>query len=52
MFVLGETHRKQRKMLNPVFSVNHMRAMTPLFYAVAHKVAAIATTMDSVLNIR
>ncbi|TFK94531.1 cytochrome P450 [Polyporus arcularius HHB13444] len=32
--VLGETHRKQRKMLNPVFSVNHMRHMLPLFYEV------------------
>ncbi|KAK7691797.1 hypothetical protein QCA50_005200 [Cerrena zonata] len=38
--VQGETHRKQRKMLNPVFSVNHMRAMTPLFYTVAHKLCA------------
>lgn len=34
---LGEDHRKQRKMLNPVFSISHMRNMTPIFYAVAHK---------------
>ncbi|KAF8072005.1 cytochrome P450 [Lyophyllum atratum] len=33
----GERHRKQRKMLNPVFSVNHMRYMIPLFYNVANK---------------
>ncbi|KAH9927308.1 cytochrome P450 monooxygenase [Fomitopsis serialis] len=29
---LGEQHRKQRKMLNPVFSINHMRTITPIFY--------------------
>ncbi|KAJ7584778.1 cytochrome P450 [Mycena floridula] len=34
---LGSTHRKQRKMLNPVFSIAHMRAMTPVFYSIAHK---------------
>ncbi|KAI0828716.1 cytochrome P450 [Trametes gibbosa] len=33
----GEEHRKQRKMLNPAFSVNHLREMTPLFYGVVHK---------------
>ncbi|KAI0073887.1 cytochrome P450 [Panus rudis PR-1116 ss-1] len=33
----GELHRKQRKMLNPVFSIKHMRHMTPIFYHVAHK---------------
>ncbi|KAL4249759.1 Cytochrome P450 superfamily protein [Abortiporus biennis] len=35
--VYGETHRKQRKMLNPVFSVNHLRHMSPTFYNIAHK---------------
>ncbi|KAF5360939.1 hypothetical protein D9756_005070 [Leucocoprinus leucothites] len=35
--VLGEQHRKQRKMLNPVFSVAHMRAMIPIFYEVTHR---------------
>ncbi|KAF9565111.1 cytochrome P450 [Agrocybe pediades] len=34
---LGEQHRKQRKLLNPVFSVGHMREMTPIFYDVAEK---------------
>ncbi|KAH9945553.1 cytochrome P450 monooxygenase [Amylocystis lapponica] len=33
----GEHHRKQRKMLNPVFSVNHMRYMLPIFYQVTGK---------------
>ncbi|KAJ3516546.1 hypothetical protein NLJ89_g1046 [Agrocybe chaxingu] len=35
--VVGEQHRKQRKMLNPVFSIAHMRQMLPTFYNVGHK---------------
>ncbi|KAH9930181.1 cytochrome P450 [Amylocystis lapponica] len=31
---LGNHHKKQRKMLNPVFSMNHMRHMLPIFYRV------------------
>ncbi|KIM39744.1 hypothetical protein M413DRAFT_74240 [Hebeloma cylindrosporum] len=34
---LGEQHRKQRKMLNPVFSIAHMREMIPTFYRVSYK---------------
>ncbi|KIK57051.1 hypothetical protein GYMLUDRAFT_173469 [Collybiopsis luxurians FD-317 M1] len=34
---LGHRHRKQRKMLNPVFSAAHMRDMVPTFFEVAHK---------------
>ncbi|KAG7092972.1 hypothetical protein E1B28_009273 [Marasmius oreades] len=34
---LGEPHRRQRKMLNPVFSIAHMRGMVPIFYEVTHK---------------
>ncbi|KAI0631285.1 cytochrome P450 [Trametes polyzona] len=34
---LGDHHRKQRKQLNPVFSINHMRHMTPIFYDIVHK---------------
>ncbi|RDX47322.1 cytochrome P450 [Lentinus brumalis] len=33
-------HRRQRKLLNPVFSVAHLRNMTHIFYSVAHKVQA------------
>ncbi|KAI0737372.1 cytochrome P450 [Daedaleopsis nitida] len=33
----GAPHKKQRKMLNPVFSVAHMRNLTPLFYSIADK---------------
>ena len=35
---LGDHHRKQRKLLNPLFNVNHMRYMTPIFYRVTRKV--------------
>ena len=34
----GLDHAKQRKMLNPVFSVKHMRHMLPLFWELGHKV--------------
>ncbi|TEB32626.1 cytochrome P450 [Coprinellus micaceus] len=34
---MGEQHRKQRKMLNPVFSIAHMREMIPIFYDVVHR---------------
>ncbi|PPQ67522.1 hypothetical protein CVT25_006063 [Psilocybe cyanescens] len=41
---LGEQHRKQRKMLNPVFSIAHMREMVPIFYHVTYKLR------DALLN--
>ncbi|RDB26333.1 hypothetical protein Hypma_006808 [Hypsizygus marmoreus] len=41
---LGEQHRKQRKMLAPVFSITHMRHMIPVFYDVAHKLRTAITT--------
>ncbi|KAI0713830.1 cytochrome P450 [Earliella scabrosa] len=36
----GSQHRKQRKILNPVFSVAHLRNMTHIFHGVAHKLQA------------
>ncbi|KAI0791139.1 cytochrome P450 [Abortiporus biennis] len=33
----GSQHKKQRKMLNPVFSINHMRHLTPVFYQIVHR---------------
>ncbi|KAL0570240.1 hypothetical protein V5O48_011725 [Marasmius crinis-equi] len=33
----GQHHRKQRKMLHPVFSIAHMRNMLPIFYDVIHQ---------------
>ncbi|KAH6912733.1 cytochrome P450 [Coprinopsis sp. MPI-PUGE-AT-0042] len=34
---LGDHHRKQRKMLNPVFSAAHLRDITPTFFGVARR---------------
>ncbi|RXW17120.1 hypothetical protein EST38_g8727 [Candolleomyces aberdarensis] len=34
---IGDHHRKQRRMLNPVFSNAHMRDMVPIFYDVTYK---------------
>ncbi|KAH9885122.1 cytochrome P450 [Cubamyces lactineus] len=33
----GERHKKQRKLLNPCFSVTHMRRMIPIFTDIGHK---------------
>ncbi|KAI0058896.1 cytochrome P450 [Artomyces pyxidatus] len=33
-------HRRQRKMLHPVFSIKHMRVLTPLFHRVARQLDA------------
>ncbi|KAJ3539879.1 hypothetical protein NMY22_g4540 [Coprinellus aureogranulatus] len=38
---LGEHHKKQRKMLNPVFSINHMRKMIPTFFSVTYNLRDI-----------
>ncbi|KAH6909246.1 cytochrome P450 [Coprinopsis sp. MPI-PUGE-AT-0042] len=37
----GEQHRKQRKMLNPVFSTAHMRNIVPIFNDLSDKLAGI-----------
>jgi cytochrome P450 len=34
---LGSVHRRQRKMLNPVFSIAHMRGLVPIFYSSARQ---------------
>ncbi|KAE9396158.1 hypothetical protein BT96DRAFT_996976 [Gymnopus androsaceus JB14] len=34
---VGDVHRRQRKMLNPVFSIAHMRSMMPMFNDIAQK---------------
>ncbi|KAH8105401.1 cytochrome P450 [Cristinia sonorae] len=34
---LGNKHKQQRKILNPVFHTNHMRTMTPTFYGVTRQ---------------
>ncbi|KAF8835284.1 cytochrome P450 [Paxillus ammoniavirescens] len=37
----GHQHRKQRKMLTPAFSVNHLRAMIPEFYHIADQLCDV-----------
>ncbi|XP_006462835.1 hypothetical protein AGABI2DRAFT_144299 [Agaricus bisporus var. bisporus H97] len=45
---IGEQHRKQRKMLNPVFSIHHMREMIPLFYEVTNRLrVALKKKLDN-----
>ncbi|OSX59529.1 hypothetical protein POSPLADRAFT_1048841 [Postia placenta MAD-698-R-SB12] len=41
---LGEHHHKQRKMLNSVFAINHMRSLVPTFYGIVHKLQEALTT--------
>ncbi|TFK92491.1 cytochrome P450 [Polyporus arcularius HHB13444] len=44
----GEQHRRQRKMLNPTFNINHMREMVPIFFNVADKLLrALESTIDA-----
>jgi len=43
----GHAHSRQRKLLNPVFSINHMRHMLPIFYDVVSKLRdAIKTSVE------
>ncbi|EIM84927.1 cytochrome P450 [Stereum hirsutum FP-91666 SS1] len=37
----GEHHRKQRKLLNPVFSIKHMRYMLPIFHGISHQLCDV-----------
>ncbi len=41
---LGDHHRKQRKLLNPVFSIANMRRMIPIFNDVACQVRQYVVT--------
>ncbi|EIM87127.1 cytochrome P450 [Stereum hirsutum FP-91666 SS1] len=34
---LGAHHRRQRKLIGPLFSINHMRYMLPIFYKISHQ---------------
>ena len=34
----GAVHKKQRRMLQPVFSATHLRSMSPIFYEITRKV--------------
>ncbi|KAL5496136.1 hypothetical protein ACEPAH_3053 [Sanghuangporus vaninii] len=39
--VVGEQHRKQRKLLSPVFNVHHLRGLTPIFYRISHELVDV-----------
>ena len=43
----GDHHRKQRKLLNPVFSIAHMRRMIPIFTNIGHKVGLLLHILQS-----
>ncbi|KAI0359963.1 cytochrome P450 [Trametes cingulata] len=43
----GERHRRQRKMLNPVFSAAYMRSMTPFFHEIVGKLREAIVTQVS-----
>nr|BED42987.1 cytochrome P450 monooxygenase [Trametes versicolor] len=46
--VTGETHRKQRKMLTPVFSAKHLRTIVPIFHRVTDKlIQAISSRVQT-----
>ena len=38
----GAAHKKQRKLLNPVFSGAHMRDLTPIFHDVVQRVSRMS----------
>ncbi|THH33277.1 hypothetical protein EUX98_g922 [Antrodiella citrinella] len=49
----GDHHRKQRKILNPVFSTAHMKDITPIFYKIAYQLrdAVAGQVKDSPRNV-
>ncbi|KAK7466363.1 hypothetical protein VKT23_005090 [Stygiomarasmius scandens] len=42
---IGLAHRKQRKVLNPVFGVRKIKGLVPIFYEVAHRVSSTVCLM-------
>ncbi|KAG2345549.1 cytochrome P450 [Suillus weaverae] len=47
---LGEQHRRQRKMLNPVFSISNMRELLPIIQPVSHQLKSILVSNLSTHN--
>ena len=41
----GTVHRRQRKMLNPVFSAAYMRGLTPFFYEIVSRVRILLSLL-------
>lgn len=42
---IGDHHRRQRKLLNPLFSTTHMRHIMPIFVRVAHQFREVLVEM-------
>ncbi|KAJ6631796.1 cytochrome P450 [Mycena sp. CBHHK59/15] len=42
--VHGDTHKKQRKMIQPLFGAAHMRALTPTFWGIAYQARDVIRT--------
>lgn len=38
---LGDHHKRQRKIVSPVFAVGQLRRLTPVFYEIADKVSCL-----------
>lgn len=45
-FRAGETHRRQRRMLTPVFSAKHLRTIVPIFHRVTDKARSATHSCD------
>ncbi|KAJ7898062.1 cytochrome P450 [Mycena leptocephala] len=39
--VRGDTHKKQRKMIQPLFGAAHIRALTPTFWGIAYQLSDV-----------
>ncbi|KAF4623118.1 hypothetical protein D9613_001355 [Agrocybe pediades] len=37
----GEQHKRQRRVVNPIFAVPHLKKLTPVFYEIADKLADV-----------
>ena len=48
---LGNQHARQRKMLNPVFHIKHMRKLVGIFYNVADRVFRLSSRNLSSIHI-
>ncbi|KAH9487411.1 Cytochrome P450 monooxygenase 91 [Psilocybe cubensis] len=47
----GEQHKRQRRVVNPIFAVPHLKKLTPVFYDIAEKLAdVIQSEIDQKLS--
>ncbi|PPQ83855.1 hypothetical protein CVT25_000911 [Psilocybe cyanescens] len=38
---IGEQHKRQRRVVNPIFAIPHLKKLTPVFYEIAEKLADV-----------